>query len=65
MLYDPFALEIGQHYYNNLLGLVLALWPLEEVAMKAAKCTAIATYDANLKLINWHIQKNEKGNLPC
>ncbi len=43
----------------------LALWPLEEVAMKAAKCTAIATYDADLKLINWHIQKNEKGNLPC
>ena len=23
MLYDPFALEIGPHYYNSLLGLVL------------------------------------------
>ena len=43
----------------------LALWPLEEVAMKAATCTAVATYDANLKLTSWHLHKKEKGNLPC
>ena len=43
----------------------LALWPMEEVAMKAASCTAVATYDDNLKLTSWHIHKKEKSNLPC
>ncbi len=43
----------------------LALWPMEEVAMKAATCTGVATYDKNLKLTSWHIHKKEKSNLPC
>lgn len=67
---DVFQFQSGHHHASKIRALPylaadvftltlaeLILWPLELTALETATCTGAASYDANLKVVTWVVNR--------